>query len=84
MVGEFNFFKGQETDKELFFGPLDGEELIAIEERDIMANLIVKAGIFPSVTQARKNGWDKPIPLGFTDLRVGKLKTRITIFNERS
>ncbi len=29
-----------------------------------MANVMVKLGVFPSVTQARKNGWDKPIELG--------------------
>ena len=47
-----------------------------------MAHLMAKAGIFNSVSDARRNGWDKPIPSGFSDLRVGKKKTRITIFKE--
>lgn len=83
MVGEFNFFSSSdEKDRDLFFGPLDKEEFINIEEKDIMAHLMVKAGIFNSVSDARRNGWDKPIPSGFSDLRVGKKKTRITIFKE--
>lgn len=83
MVGEFNFFSSSnENDKDLFFGPLDEEEFINIEEKDIMAHLMVKAGIFNSVSDARRNGWDKLIPKGFTDLRVGKKKIRITIFKE--
>ncbi len=83
MVGEFNFFfSSDEKDRDLFFGPLDGEEFINIEEKDIMAHLMAKAGIFNSVSDARRNGWDKPIPSGFSDLRVGKKKTRITIFKE--
>jgi len=82
MVGEFNFFSSSdENDKDLFFGPLEGEKFINIEEKDIMAHLMTKAGIFKSVSDARRNGWDKPIPKGFTDLRIGKKKTRITIFN---
>jgi len=83
MVGEFNFFfSSNENDKDLFFGPLEGEEFINIEEKDIMAHLMVKAGIFISISDARRNGWDKFIPKGFTDIRVGKKKTRITIFKE--
>jgi len=83
MVGEFNFFlSSNEKDRDLFFGPLDGEEFINIEKKDIMAHLMVKAGIFNSVSDARKNGWNKLIPDGFSDLRIGKKKIRITIFKE--
>ena len=69
-----------DEDKELFFGPLDGEEFVEIEEHWLMANILHAAGIFPSVTQARKNGEDKPIPSGFTILRRGKRKNRKDIF----
>jgi hypothetical protein len=71
----------RETDKDLFFGPLDGETFINIEPTWTMANIMAIAGVFSSSSQARKNGWNKPIPKGFTDLYVGKNKTRITILN---
>lgn len=29
-----------------------------------MAHVMVQLGVFPSMTQARKNNWDKPIVLG--------------------
>lgn len=69
-----------DEDKELFFGPLDGEEFTVIEEHWTMANILQAAGIFPSVSQARKNGENKPIPEGFTILRRGKKKNRKDIF----
>ena len=81
-MNEFNFFKGLESDKDLFFGPLEDETFILIEDNWSMANIMTMVGIFPSVTQARKNGWNKPIPFGFSDIRVGKTKTRVTIFYE--
>lgn len=58
------------------------EEFLLIEDGWTMANIMNAVGLFPSVTQARKNGWNKPIPFGFTDMRVGKDKKRVTIFFE--
>jgi hypothetical protein len=81
---EFIFIKNiQSTDLDLFFGPIDNEvdKIIPIADNEIMANLLSKADVFPSVSQARKNGWDKPIPFGFTDFRTGKKKIRISILN---
>lgn len=42
---------------------------MVISTRDLpdgatMAHVAVLVGIFPSLTQARKNGWDRPIELG--------------------
>jgi hypothetical protein len=82
---DFNFIKSsrEDADKELFFAPINDEDkFFKIEDNMNMANIIFIAGILPSVSQARKNGWNKPIPNGFTDIRVGKNKTRITILNE--
>lgn len=73
-----------DTDKELFFGPLDGtEQWIEIEPTWTMAHIMVQAGVFPSLTQARKNGAEGEIPAGFTDIVRGKGKKRkeITILN---
>jgi hypothetical protein len=83
---EFNFIQNiLESDKELFFGPLvpgdPNDEFIEIQPHWNMANIVAATGIFSSTNQARKNGFDKDIPNGYTDMYIGKLKKRITILN---
>lgn len=64
-----------DSDRELFFGPLEpNEKFMLFSSEATMANLVVMLGKFPSITQARKNGWDKPIPVGFSAHSVGKTK----------
>lgn len=41
-----------------------------------MAHVMHRAGAFPSVSQARKNGWNRPIEPG--EWRVGRLVVEIT------
>lgn len=70
------FFIHKDTpkkDKELFFGPLDGsEEFVVFDDTWLLAHVLVHVGIFPSLSQARKNGADGPISEGFTILVRGK------------
>jgi len=82
-MNEINFINNiKDNDKDLFFGPLKDEDVfIDIKPNWTMANLLVSAGIFSSLSQARKNGFSNEIPFGFTDKRVGKLKKRICILN---
>jgi len=48
-----------------------------LPDNALMAHVMAEVGIFPSVTQARKNGWDKPLTTGvFT---VTKKKIRIKV-----
>lgn len=68
-------------DKELFFGPLTDEVFITLEPTDKWCHLLAKINFFPSIGQARKNGWDKDIPFGWTDVVMGKKKVRICILN---
>jgi len=79
-----NFISGNvsEEDKEIFFGPLDiGDEVfIEIQSRWCMAHLLHNVGMFTSISQARKNGWNKPIPWGFTEITVGKKAKKQEIF----
>jgi hypothetical protein len=77
-----NYLAGHwdERDKNLFFGPLDEEEFIVIEG-NLLAHVVAAAEIFPSVGQARKNGWDKPIPAGYSEYIAGKHKKRICVLN---
>jgi len=45
-------------------GPAIKFKLSEFPENALMAHVVAKLGIFPSVGQARKNGHDKPIELG--------------------
>jgi hypothetical protein len=83
---DFDFIKRNtsEKDKKLFLGPIDENQDTVefdLDDKLRVAHFMAQAGIFPSVGQARKNGWDKPIPLGFSHFIVGKKKSKITILN---
>lgn len=70
-----------ESDKLLFFGSNESFEFI--EDHWTMAHIMHHAGFFKSISQAKKNGWNKPIPHGFNIFTVGKKRNQIFIFNER-
>ncbi len=78
---DMNFIKTSEpNDIDLFFS---GEETTEIKENQTtLAHLLFEAKILPSVSEGKRNGWNKPIPLGFNQFVVGKKKGRINIFNE--
>ena len=44
----------------------------------LMAHAMAKAGIFKSISQARKNGWNKPIEKGEWTVTKRKIKVTIT------
>lgn len=48
-----------------------------LPENAVMAHVMAEAGIFPSISQARKNGWDKPLTKGM--FTVTKKKIRIKV-----
>lgn len=66
----------RETDKDLFFGPLSGEEeWTYLDPSSSKEDVAVRFGLFSSKGQARKNGWGGPIPDGYTEIkRVGKFR----------
>lgn len=67
-----------EPDKDLFFGPLEeGDDFTTFGGDLTMADLVVELGVFPSVKQARKNGWAKPIPAGFSAHKIGKRRFHV-------
>lgn len=43
----------------------------------LMAHVMAKAGIFPSIGQARKNGWDKPLTSGEWTVTKKKITIRV-------
>ncbi len=80
---EFNFLHPKISDRDLeLFGFNDASNCFHIEDNWILAHVMHVAGIFSSVSIARKNGWNKPIPQGFSQFTVGKLKRRIFILNK--
>ncbi len=72
------------NDLELFFGPLHDEDVfVFVDPGTTWAHVLAKLGPFKSVSDARKNGWNKPIEEGFTQtFKVGKAHRKfITAFN---
>lgn len=70
------------VDLNLFLGPIHPEEkFIRFEDHWTMAHVAVEVGLFQSLTQARKNGFNKPIPSGFSQHVMGKGKTQVAILN---
>lgn len=81
-MNDFNFISKnvEYDDLDLFFGPLTDETFIQIEDHWTMANIMKEAKIFPSTTQARKNGWNKDIPSGFSFYEVGKNRNKKLVY----
>ena len=83
LSNEFNFLHPKVSDKDIeLFGFTDAPNCFHIEDVWIMAHVMHMAGVFPSVGIARKNGWNKPIPNGFSEFTVGKAKKKVWILNE--
>ena len=82
MSNEFNFIAPHVSDADIdLFGFNDAPNCFNIEDNWLMAHVMHCANIFPSVSSARKQGWNKPIPGGFSEFTVGKNKTKIWILN---
>jgi|TARA_R110000796_G_scaffold94971_2_gene199952 hypothetical protein len=82
MENERDFIHPSITNGDLELMGFDENITIPIEDHWIMAHIMHSAGIFTSVGQAFKNGWNMPIPTGFWQKRVGKKKTLVSIFNQ--
>lgn len=65
MIGK-NFIHKDMTkrDREVFF---DDEPVEKFDDSWTMADITVATGMFPSKNQARKNGFNTPIPPGFSE-----------------
>lgn len=62
---------------------LFGEEDILqpiLDTDQTMAHLLSRLGKFKSVGEAKRNGWDKPIPTGWFECSIGKGKNRMDLF----
>lgn len=71
--------KCEETDKAMLFTATD--DLIPLLDTDMsMAQLLARIGKFKSIKDAKRNGWDKPIPSGWSEFTIGKGANRVDIF----
>jgi hypothetical protein len=82
---EFNILIGdgilEDLDKRLFFGPLeDWDKFIKLDLAFRFPQLMRQLGIFPSTSQAMKQGWNKDIPCGFSEWKIGQGKNLKRIF----
>lgn len=74
-----NFIHIDTTDEDIeaLFGPFEvgeKEAIVSIDDSWTMANIAVHLKKFPSITQARKNGWGGEIPKGFKEHKIGKTR----------
>lgn len=79
-IKDFNFVSPNTTlwMFDQMFQPIEqGEKFIIIQPNWLMAHVLHNAGLFNSVGDARKNGWNKPIPDGFSNFIIGKKKIKI-------
>lgn len=76
---ENEFVIGDES--KVFFG---GESVTTLPATTSLCDILVNLGVFPSKSQARKNGyadWATSCPPGFNSFKVGKTKKDVTILN---
>lgn len=83
VVENFMHESHPEQDAERMFGPLaQGETVERFADRETMAHIMHRAGLFSSIKDARRNGWDRRVPEGWSVQTVGKRKRRIYIWNK--
>jgi hypothetical protein len=87
MSNDFNFISRgtvTERDIDLLFGPNEPEDgpIEVLEPHWLLAHVMHASGIFKSVSEAKRNGWDKPIPEGWSQFVVTKRKVGVYIFKK--
>lgn len=84
MSNDFNFHScdTSERDIELLFGPMEPHDgpFIELEDHWLLAHVMHAAGVFKSVGEAKRNGWDKPVPKGWSQFTVTKRKVGVFVF----
>ena len=80
----FNIIIGGVSGKDinLFFGPFTKDDVLLHLDKSDWGSLLGTLGIFPSATQARKNGWSKDIPQGWSEARFKKQRVVVFVFRQ--
>lgn len=67
----------------LFDGrPAQGFGFMTFGDSVVMAHLMFHAGVFTSIGEARRNGWNIAVPPGYSHHVVGRRKLKLTILNK--
>lgn len=84
MNNEMNFTGRHTTssDISMIFGPLSNDDgpFVSLQDGWTLAHVMHYAGLFASVGEAKKNGWSKPVPDGYSEFIVGKRKFKVFIW----
>ena len=80
-VLDFVHASSRMVDVDLFFQGMTREthHFQMFTDKESMAHLLKRAGIFKSVGEAKRNGWDIPVPAGFSQHRIGRNRTEVTV-----
>jgi hypothetical protein len=71
----------ESRDRDLFFGPLNGDERwVELDAAPMLPRLLADFGLFSSAKEASRKGYLGPVRDGFTDLAISKMH-RVTILN---
>jgi hypothetical protein len=88
MNREYNFIHKDRParDRDELLGPLDptdpNDEVHEFDDSWCWAHVMAKIGVFKSVSEARKNGWNRPFKQGFQQETVTKNKILVTVLNK--
>lgn len=76
------FIIGDKFDPEVDSKMFDDTDVLTplIDSDKTMAHLLARLGKFKSIGDARKNGWDKPIPIGYEELSIGRGPNQMKFF----
>lgn len=78
MIASFVGHKAEVSDFQYFFNP--GEKVEKLPEHATsLAHLLVSIGKFSSVKEAKRNGFNRPIPLGWSEFVIGSGKNRLDL-----
>lgn len=72
-----------EWDRDQLLGPIenDTETVVEFESGATLAHILHMAGMFKSVSEAKRNGYDRPLPPGYSEHRWSRRRVTISILN---
>lgn len=80
-MNEIIFAGGKWCDRDFELLLNEDDEINFIDEEDkTIAHLLAKVKRFPSVKDAKRNGWDKPIPSGWSMFTIGRAAKRTDLY----
>ena len=79
-MAKFNFIGKKTEPKEILDWFNADEVLLNIQDNETnMAQLLARIGKFSSVKDAKRNGWDKPIPDWWSEFVIGRGRNRTDV-----